>query len=149
MKNQKGFTLLEMMIVVAIMGMLAGAFMPSLFNQLDKADEARVGHDLNQLSLQLKMFYIDERKYPKSKDGLGALVPDYIDAIPSDPFGVEYLYKKSSRGGVSVYTLGADGEVGGEGNDADTYKKVKAGRARSNATTSEDGFNPFSRESDR
>ena len=56
MKNQKGFTLLEMMIVVAIMGMLAGAFMPSLFNQLDKADEARVGHDLNQLSLQLKYY---------------------------------------------------------------------------------------------
>tara|TARA_R110000803_G_C11981871_1_gene320889 strand:- start:1315 stop:1764 length:450 start_codon:yes stop_codon:yes gene_type:complete len=145
MKNQKGFTLLEMMIVVAIMGILVGAFMPTLINQLDKAEKARISHDLDQVASQVRFYYIDERKYPNNGKGLTLLIPDYINKLPLDPFGKEYLYKKKGRDEVVVYTLGADGEVGGRGSNADVHVFVSERRAnRPEATPNNDDFNPFS-----
>jgi len=144
MKNQKGFTLLEMVIVVAIMGVLAGSFMPTLFNQLDKAEQGRTKHDLSQLASQVKFFYLDKRKYPNNNKGLTVLIPDYLSEIPLDPYGSEYLYKKRGRS-VVVYTLGADGEVGGDGNDADAYEFVARDNVnRPTPTPNDDTFNPFS-----
>tara|TARA_R110002124_G_scaffold696_1_gene3361 strand:- start:100 stop:537 length:438 start_codon:yes stop_codon:yes gene_type:complete len=143
MNKQKGFTLLEMMIVVAIMGVLAGAFIPTLFNQLDKADQGRTKHDLSQLASQVKYYYIDERKYPNNGTGLTVLIPDYLSELPIDPYGREYLYKKKKRG-VLVYTLGEDGKVGGEGSDTDIYELVTRGNVdRPTPTPNDDAFNPF------
>ena len=144
MKNQKGFTLLEMMIVIAIMGVLAGAFIPTLFNQLDKADQGRTKHDLSQLSSQVKYYYIDKRKYPNNGKGLTLLIPDYLTELPLDPYGREYLYKKKGRS-VVVYTLGEDGKVGGEGSDTDAYEFVSRGNVnRPTPVPNDDTFNPFS-----
>jgi general secretion pathway protein G len=127
-----GFTLIELMVVLVIIGVLAALIVP---NVLDRADDARTTAartDVNNLAQALKLYRLDNQRYPSAEQGLGALlarpttapVPPnwrpYLEKLPSDPWGRPYRYLNPGvHAEVDVLSLGADGEPGGEGNNAD------------------------------
>jgi general secretion pathway protein G len=132
--RQHGFTLIELMVVLVILGVLAALIVPKV---MDRPDEARVlaaRQDIGTLTQALKLYRLDNMRYPSTEQGLRALVakPDlapvpnnwkgggYLDKLPNDPWGNAYQYLNPGRNGeIDVYSLGADGRSGGEGNDAD------------------------------
>ena len=129
---QKGFTLIELMVVLLIIGVLAALIVP---NVLDRADDARVTAaktDVNNLMQALKLYRLDNKRYPTTEQGLQALlvkpaaapVPPnwktYLDQLPNDPWGKAYVYiNPGVKGEVDVMSFGADGQAGGEGKNAD------------------------------
>ena len=131
-KNQRGFTLIELMVVLAIIGVLAALIVP---NVLGRADDARVTAaktDVANVMQALKLYKLDNMRFPPSEQGLQALVAKpaaepvpgnwkpYLDKLPSDPWGQPYQYLNPGiKGDVDVLSFGADGQPGGEGNNAD------------------------------
>lgn len=131
-KKQKGFTLLELMVVVVIVGVLGALIVP---NFMDRPNEARVSAaktDISSLMQALKLYKLDNHRFPSAEQGLNALtvkpvggsVPanwkQYLDKLPNDPWGNPYQYLNPGiKGEVDVLSLGADGKSGGEGFDAD------------------------------
>lgn len=131
-QQSAGFTLIELMVVLVIIGVLAALIVP---NVLDRADDARVTAartDVNNLMQSLKLYRLDNQRYPTSEQGLGALlvkpstspVPanwrPYVEKLPADPWNRPYQYLSPGvHGDVDVLSLGADGQPGGEGRDAD------------------------------
>ncbi|MES2876818.1 MAG: type II secretion system major pseudopilin GspG [Pseudomonadota bacterium] len=129
---QSGFTLIELMVVLLIIGVLAALIVP---NVLDRADDARVTAaktDVNNLMQALKLYKLDNQRYPTGEQGLqalrvkpttGPLPPNwksYLDQLPNDPWGRAYVYLNPGiKGEVDVMSFGADGQAGGEGKDAD------------------------------
>src|SRR5450830_140226 len=129
---QAGFTLIELMVVLLIIGVLAALIVP---NVLDRADDARVTAaktDVNNLMQALKLYRLDNQRYPTAEQGLQALltktttapVPpnwkSYLDLLPNDPWGKPYVYLNPGiKGEIDVMSLGADGQAGGEGKNAD------------------------------
>ena len=127
-----GFTLIELMVVLVIIGVLAALIVP---NVLDRADDARVTAartDIANISQALKLYRLDNQRYPTAEQGLRALVErpgtgpaapnwkPYIDKLPNDPWGRPYQYMNPGvKGEVDVLSLGADGQPGGEGKNAD------------------------------
>ncbi len=128
----RGFTLIEIMVVLVIMGVMAALIVPSL---LDRADDARVTAartDVNNLMQALKLYKLDNQRYPTAEQGLEALVrkpaappvppnwKPYLDKLPNDPWGKPYQYLNPGvKGDIDVFSLGADGQPGGEGTNAD------------------------------
>ena len=133
MKKQSGFTLLEVMVVVVILGVLASVVVPSLLGNKDKADQQKAITDIVALENALDMYKLDNSVYPTTDQGLDALVskpssPEprnyrdggYIKHLPNDPWGNDYQYlSPGDNGTIDIFTLGADGQEGGEGIDAD------------------------------
>ena len=131
-RRQPGFTLIELMVVLVIIGVLAALVVP---NVLDRADDARVTAartDVHQLMQALKLYRLDNQRYPSTAQSLSALVkkPDieplpmqwrpYLDKLPQDPWGRAYQYLYPGvHGEVDVLSFGADGKVGGDGPNAD------------------------------
>jgi general secretion pathway protein G len=128
---QRGFTLIELMVVLVIIGVLAALIVP---NVLDRTDDARVTAartDVGNLMQALKLYKLDNQRYPGAEAGLQALVvkpatgasPNwrpYLEKLPNDPWGRPYFYANPGvKGEIDVYSLGADGAVGGEGKDAE------------------------------
>ena len=129
---QRGFTLIELMVVLVIIGVLGALIVP---NVLDRADDARrtaARTDITNLMQALKLYRLDNQRYPTTEQGLGALVTrpssgpqpnnwkPYVEKLPNDPWGNPYQYLNPGiKGEVDVMSLGADGRPGGEGNDAD------------------------------
>ena len=127
-----GFTLIELMVVLVIIGVLAALIVP---NVLDRADDARATAartDVNNLMQALKLYRLDNQRYPAAAQGLQALVAKpttapvpgnwkpYLDKLPNDPWGNAYQYLNPGiRGEIDVLSFGADGQAGREGKNAD------------------------------
>ena len=134
MKKQTGFTLIEVMVVVVILGILAALVVPKIMGRPDEARIVAARQDIATLMQALKLYKLDNIAYPTTEQGLQALtakpasapVPPnwksggYIDRLPKDPWGHEFQYLNPGlHGEVDIFSLGADGAPGGEGNDAD------------------------------
>jgi general secretion pathway protein G len=131
--QQRGFTLIEIMVVVIILGILAAIVAPNVIGRIDDAQAARVQQDLRGVESALKFYRLDNFIYPTSEQGLAALVTKpsdpnirnwksggYLPRLPKDPWGNSYLYlSPGNNGEIDIYTLGRDGRPGGEGVDAD------------------------------
>lgn len=126
---QAGFTLIEIMVVVFILGLLVTLVAPKIIGRTDYARQTKAKADVKAIEEALNMFKLDNGFYPTSAEGLGALVqgtprakrfsPDgYLPKIPIDPWGNEYVYMSDGRE-IVVISLGADGVEGGEGYNAD------------------------------
>lgn len=133
MRN-RGFTLIELMVVLVILGVLAAIIAPKI---MDRPDEARIiaaKQDISSLVQALKLYRLDNIRYPSTEQGLQALVTKptiepipanwkaggYLERLPKDPWGNAYLFLNPGRNGeIDVYSLGPDGQQGGEGKDAD------------------------------
>jgi len=131
---QRGFTLIEIMVVVVIMGILAALVVPKLMGRTDDARIQAARQDIGTLMQALKLYKLDNQRYPTTEQGLQALVTKptngpaangwksggYIDKLPKDPWGTPYQYLSPGiKGEVDIFSYGADGQPGGEGNDAD------------------------------
>lgn len=131
-RRLSGFTLIELMVVLVIIGVLAALIVP---NVLDRADEAKVTAartDIGTIMQALKLYKLDNGSYPTAQQGLAALVKrpstppippnwkPYLEKLPNDPWGHSYQYLNPGvKGPVDVLSFGADGISGGEGKDAD------------------------------
>ena len=130
-RAQRGFTLIEVMIVVIILGILASFILPRIMDRPDAARIVKAKQDIRTLVSALNLYKLDNFKYPTTDQGLEALTKKpanatrwkeggYIDRLPNDPWGKPYQYlSPGTQGAIDVFTLGADGQVGGEGSDAD------------------------------
>lgn len=134
MKPASGFSLIELMVVLVIMGVLAALIAPNFMDRPDDARRMAAKQDIGAIVQSLKMYRLDNVEYPSSEQGLQALVAKptlapvpanwktggYLDKMPHDPWGHPYLYLRPGRHGeIDVYSLGADGRAGGEANSAD------------------------------
>ncbi|MCA2016283.1 type II secretion system major pseudopilin GspG [Vibrio tritonius] len=131
--KQSGFTLLEVMVVVVILGILASVVVPNLLGNKEKADQQKAITDIVALENALDMYKLDNSVYPTTDQGLEALVskpssPEprnyrgggYIKRLPKDPWGNDYQYlSPGDKGTIDVFTLGADGQEGGDGINSD------------------------------
>ena len=118
--SRRGFSLVEIMVVVIIIGLLAGVVTYAVTNHLDKAKVRRARADISQYAGAVDLYYADKGRFPDPRDGLKALVPEYVKVLRNDPWGRPYVYARPGRGGpYDVGSLGADGREGGTGTDAD------------------------------
>jgi general secretion pathway protein G len=118
--NRPGFTLIEVMIVIVIIGLMAGIVTFATGSYLDKAKHQRVRADLSVYSGAVDAFYLDQGRYPDNREGLKILVPQFIKQLNNDPWGRPYQYlQPGKRGPYDIISYGADGREGGTGKDAD------------------------------
>ena len=129
-----GFTLIEVLVVVVILGILAALVVPRIMDRPDEAKRVAAKADVMAIVQALKLYRLDNGFYPSSEQGLGALVTrpatppapgnwkqgGYLERLPRDPWGSDYQYLAPGvKGEIDVFSLGADKARGGDGNAAD------------------------------
>ena len=132
--RRTGFTLIEVLVVIVILGILAAVVVPRIMDQPDQARVTKARQDVQSMVTALNIYRLDNFNYPSTDQGLDALLKKpsglpatpnwksggYIDRLPTDPWGTPYQYLNPSLNGeLDVYSLGADGAAGGEGINAD------------------------------
>jgi general secretion pathway protein G len=130
----RGFTLIEVMVVIVILGVLAALIVPKVMSRPDEARITAAKQDIGSIVQALKLYKLDNMRYPSTEQGLQALVSKptsapippnwkgngYLEKLPKDPWGNAFQYLQPGlRGEIDVMSLGADGAAGGEGSDAD------------------------------
>ncbi|MGE0072700.1 MAG: type II secretion system major pseudopilin GspG [Thiomonas sp.] len=131
-RRQRGFTLIELMVVLVIMGVLAALIVPNIIGRTDEARVTAAKTDIATIMQALKLYKLDNGMYPTQQQGLQALVvkpttppipanwKPYLEKLPTDPWGHPYQYLNPGvKGPVDVFSYGADGKPGGEGANAD------------------------------
>jgi general secretion pathway protein G len=132
--HERGFTLIEIMVVVVIIGLLAAVIVPQVVSRVEEARVAKAKQDIASIETALTMFRLDNSKYPGTDQGLAALSAQptdpsirhwrpggYVKRVSKDPWGndYQYVYPGTHGGEYDLYSLGADGQPGGDGNNAD------------------------------
>ena len=116
----RAFSLIEVMIVVVIIGLLAGVVTYATREYLERAKRQRARADIAVLTGAVDAFYLDKGRYPENQEGLKVLVPGFVKSLPSDPWGRPYQYvQPGKRAAYEIVSYGADGREGGSGADAD------------------------------
>lgn len=133
-QRQGGFTLIEIMVVVVILGILAGIVVPRIMDRPDDARISKARSDIRAIESALNLYRLDNNVYPSTDQGLEALVdrptgnPEprnwreggYLDRLPKDPWGNEYQYlNPGEHSDVDIFSYGADGQPGGSGVNAE------------------------------
>lgn len=132
-RQAAGFTLIEVMVVVVILGILAAILVPRIMDRPDEARIVKAKQDIRALESALNLYRLDNFRYPTTDQGLQSLVEQppeteapnwksggYVAKLPKDPWGNDYQYlSPGQQGTIDIYSLGADGQLGGEGTDAD------------------------------
>lgn len=128
-KKQQGFTLLEVMVVIVILGILASMVVPNLMGSQERANVQKAVSDINALETSLSMYKMDNYNYPTTEQGMEALVEEtdveplprrfpeggYVKRLPNDPWGNEYqLLNPGENGNIDIFSMGPDGEAGTE-----------------------------------
>jgi general secretion pathway protein G len=131
MKHQAGFTLIELIVVVMIIGLLAGLVVPQFMKQSERAEAKTAKAQIELFGTALDTFRLDVGRYPTSQEGLAALMqkpggadrwdgPYLKKDLPPDPWGKPYIYKSpGDHGAYDIISYGADGIAGGDGNNRD------------------------------
>ena len=135
-RGERGFTLIELMVVIVILGILAGLIIPRIMGRPDEARRAKARMQIESIDTALKLYRLDNGNYPTTEQGLQALVElpsigaaaknwrqgGYLERgkVPKDPWDKEFVYiSPGTHGDFDLSSLGADGEVGGEGKNKD------------------------------
>ncbi len=136
MRDNQGFTLIELMVVLVILGVLAGMIVPRIMDRPEEARRTKAGVDIGALEQALKLYKLDNGKYPTTDQGLQALIEapsvgrlakkwrkgGYLDksSVPQDPWDMDFIYiSPGLHGDFDLMSYGPDGEPGGEDMDAD------------------------------
>ena len=134
LRRSRGFTLIEMMVVVAIIGLLATLILPRVLGRQEQAQVEKAKADIQALSSAVKLYKLDNFNYPSTQQGLQALLTKpsgdppannwkqggYIERLPKDPWGNDYQYlSPGQHGDYDIWSYGSDGKPGGQGTAAD------------------------------
>src|SRR3990167_2326130 len=130
--NQKGFSLIEIMVVIVILGILASIVVPKIISRPDEARAVKAKQDILAIQSALDLYKLDNGSYPTTDQGIIALVEkpttnpaprnwqQYLKSLPKDPWDRDYIYlNPGEHGEIDIFTLGANGEAGGSGIDAE------------------------------
>ena len=131
-RRAQGFTLIELMVVLVIIGVLAALIVPNVLDRTDDARATAARTDVHNIMQALKLYKLDNQRFPTAEQGLQALIArpttapapinwkPYLEKLPNDPWGRPYQYLNPGvQGEVDVMSFGADGQSGGEGKNAD------------------------------
>lgn len=132
-KQQRGFTLIEIMVVVIIIGILAAIVAPNVIGRVDDARVTTARSVISTIESAMKLYRLDNFSYPRTEDGIEALITrpsdqtarnwkagGYLERLPKDPWGTPYQYlNPGNHGTLDIYSFGADGKPGGDGFNAD------------------------------